>query len=69
MAEIKRPVVPIEVNYLCDSCGHGMMKNTGPADADGMVPHECVICGFKQAFKYQVYPRIDYIGEDDPRPQ
>ena len=29
MPEIKREVRPIEVNYVCDTCGQGMM--VGPA--------------------------------------
>ena len=63
MPEVRRPVQPIEINYLCDKCGHGMMQSTGEADGStGMVPHKCVICGHEQQFEWVSYPRIDYVG-------
>lgn len=63
MPEIKRPVQTIEVNYVCDKCGHGMMQKIGEADATtGAILHSCMICGFEQTFKWVSYPRIDYIG-------
>lgn len=66
MAEIKRPVRSIEVNYVCDKCEHGMMQKAGPTDpASGETPHKCMICGFEQSFKWVTYPRIDYVGEDE----
>ena len=68
MAEIKRKVVPIEVNYVCDKCEHGMMGKISEADADGGILHECRICSHQQSFKWQSYPRIDYIGEDESIP-
>lgn len=66
MPEIKRPVQPIEVNYLCDQCGHGMMARSGEQDEQsGDTPHKCVICGYSQNFQWVSYPRIDYIGVDE----
>lgn len=66
MPEVKRPVKPIEVNYLCDKCEHGMMKQSEAADKDsGETPHECVICGHKQIFKWVSYPHVEYIDEQE----
>ena len=66
MPEIKRPVQAIEVNYVCDKCGHGMMKHTGEMEAvSGLVPHKCMICGHEQNFKWVSYPKIRYIGIDE----
>lgn len=27
MAEVKRRVIPFEVNYVCDKCNRGMLKS------------------------------------------
>jgi hypothetical protein len=63
MPEIKRPVQTIEINYVCDKCGHGMMHKDGEMNAQtGEVPHRCMICGNQQVFKWISYPRIDYVG-------
>lgn len=63
MPEIKRPVQTIEVNYVCDKCGHGMMQKAGDMNAQtGEILHRCMICGHEQTFKWVSYPRIDYIG-------
>ncbi len=66
MPEIKRPVQTIEVNYVCDKCGYGMMKKTREMDPDtGDIQHECAICSHPQVFKWRSYPRIDYVGADE----
>ncbi|MFA7554207.1 MAG: type II citrate synthase [Spongiibacteraceae bacterium] len=66
MAEIKRAVKTVEVNYVCDECNHGMMHKSGELDeATGDIPHKCVICGHRQNFKWVTYPRIDYIDENE----
>lgn len=66
MPEVKRPVKTIEVNYICDQCGHGMMEQQGDIDPQtGDHPHACVICGHKQNFKWVTYPRILYVGEEE----
>lgn len=63
MPEIKRPVQPVEVNYVCDKCGHGMMQKSAAMDSQtGDTPHNCMICGHVQIFKWVSYPRIDYVG-------
>lgn len=63
MPEIKRPVQTVEVNYLCDKCGHGMLEKSGDMDPQtGETPHHCMICGHIHSFKWVSYPRIDYIG-------
>ena len=66
MPEVRRPVQPIEISYVCDKCGHGMMQNCGEADpGTGMTPHQCVICGHRQSFEWVSYPRIAYVGLDE----
>jgi len=66
MGEIKRVVRPIEVNYVCDKCEHGMMHKAGEMNEDtGDILHKCVICGHGQTFQWVEYPRIDHIGEDE----
>ena len=63
MPEVKRLVQPVEVNYVCDKCGHGMMEKVGEANAQsGEIPHRCMICGYEQQFKWVSYPHLDYIG-------
>lgn len=63
MPEIKRPVQTIEVNYVCDKCGHGMMQKEGEMNPQtGAILHRCMICGHEQTFNWVSYPRIDYIG-------
>lgn len=66
MAEIKREVRPVEVNYLCDACNQGMMVQSGPMDPDtGDIDHKCLICNHQEAFRWRAYPRIDHIGLDE----
>ncbi len=66
MPEIKRKVMPVEVNYVCDKCGYGMMQQTGPTNKEtGENPHECMICGHNMTFKGVTYPHISYMAEDD----
>ncbi len=65
MGEIKRAVQPIEINYVCDKCEHGMMNKAGEMDqTTGNIPHSCVICGHEQIFQWVSYPRIDYVDQD-----
>ncbi|MCB1848791.1 MAG: type II citrate synthase [Halieaceae bacterium] len=66
MPEIKREVRPVEVNYLCDACGQGMMVGAGAMDPEtGDIEHRCLICDRRQRFKWREYPRIDHIGLDE----
>jgi DNA-directed RNA polymerase subunit RPC12/RpoP len=62
MPEVKQEVRPIEVNYLCDNCGKGMMSARGEMDPEsGDIEHHCVICDHEQTFKWRAYPHIDYV--------
>jgi DNA-directed RNA polymerase subunit RPC12/RpoP len=66
MPEIKREVRPVEVSYLCDACGKGMMSSTGDMDpASGEIQHRCLICDHQQTFKWNAYPRIEHLGLDE----
>ena len=63
MPEIKRAVQTVEVNYVCDKCGHGMMQSVGGMNqSSGEILHRCMICAAEQMFKWVSYPRIDYVG-------
>ena len=65
MPESRRHVRPIEVSYVCDSCGNGLMEQAGEMDPDsGEILHRCVICSAEQHFKWRAYPRIDYVDAD-----
>ena len=37
MPEIKREVRPVEVNYVCDACGQGMMTRSGDMERHAIV--------------------------------
>jgi hypothetical protein len=66
MPEVKREVRPVEVNYVCDACGQGMMARSGDMDREtGDIPHRCLICDHSHTFKWREYPRIDHIGLDE----
>ena len=34
MPEVKREVRPVEVTYICDACGQGMMSRSGEMDPE-----------------------------------
>lgn len=63
MSEISRKVVPYEFNYLCDSCGKGMMIATSEKNSAG-VAHKCAICGHKQDL-HKTYPSVEFFGEEE----
>ncbi len=66
MPEIKREVKTVEINYVCDECGYGMMLQVAPRNEEtGEVPHECAICGHGQIFKGVTYPHIAYLDVED----
>ena len=66
MPEQKREVKTVEVTYLCDACGKGMMTSVGVADkTTGETEHRCVICDHSQMFKWVSYPHIEYVGLDE----
>ncbi len=63
MAEIEYPVLPIEVDYICDSCKKGRMRppKNGATQATNPIKfqHECLNCG-KGAFFPLHYPLLRY---------
>ncbi|MEQ9394577.1 type II citrate synthase [Haliea sp.] len=66
MPEIQREVRPIEVNYVCDACGKGMMSACGDMDPKtGAIDHRCLICNHQQVFNWRPYPRIEHLGLDE----
>ncbi len=66
MPEVKRVVRPVEVDYLCDACGKGMLEYVSEMDPEtGAIEHHCMICDHKQTFNWKRYPRIEHIGEDE----
>ncbi len=66
MPETKREVRPVEVNYICDACGQGMMSRCSEPDtASGDIEHRCLICDNRQTFKWREYPHIEHIGLDE----
>ena len=66
MPENKREVRSVEVTYVCDACGKGMMARAGEMDPDtGDIEHHCVICNHKQIFQWHEYPHIEHIGLDE----
>jgi hypothetical protein len=70
MPVVKRPVKPVEVTYVCDGCGQGMLEHDGAMDAEsGAQDHRCLICDHRQTFFWERYPRIDHIGVDEVLPE
>lgn len=66
MPEIKREVVPLEVNYVCDSCGKGMLEKVSEMNPKtGEIKHQCMICSEEKVFKWKSYPRIEHAGKDE----
>ena len=66
MPEIKREVRPVEVNYVCDAGGKGMMARCADMDpGTGAIEHRCLICDHRQTFHWREYPRIVHIGPDE----
>ncbi len=64
MAELFQKVVPYEYNYLCDSCGKGMMVDTGEMDGVDHI-HKCMICSKKVSLA-KSYPHVEYfpVGQE-----
>jgi hypothetical protein len=66
MPELKRQVRPVEVTYVCDGCGQGMMEQCSEMDPkSGDIEHRCLICDHRQTFQWQHYPRIEHVGLDE----
>jgi hypothetical protein len=65
MPEIKREVRPVEVNYICDACGQGMMARSGEMDPKtGDIEHRCLICDHQQTLKASLTLRRDVWREN-----
>lgn len=66
MPELKREVRPVEINYVCDACGQGMMSASGTMDpTSGDIEHRCLICDHQQVFQWYSYPRVEHIGLEE----
>ena len=61
MAIRKREVIPFTVDYVCDSCGVGVMHPTGISllCSQPQYPHECDKCGESKTFNNK-YPYMSY---------
>jgi len=57
MAEVEYDAKCVGVDYVCDSCGEGMMRSDGSAYCTHPLTyvHECTTCGYRKDFKVQ-YP-------------
>ncbi len=67
MTEIRKPVRPIMVNKLCDSCKDGTMHKDGGIVLMVEPPtysYKCNICGFIEVLS-ETYPRIEYADEGE----
>ncbi|MEG1565383.1 MAG: hypothetical protein RR342_01410 [Bacilli bacterium] len=63
--EKQKPVKPVRVVYICDSCKKGEMKPTGHIFQLATIQYEhvCPVCGFRKTTPCQ-YPKIDFIEEE-----
>lgn len=65
MAEKKRPVQPVRVNYSCDKCGGDVLPTGACFDSyPAQYPHDCQQCGKRYTFT-SLYPRIEYVDAVD----
>lgn len=64
--EVKRKVVPVEIDYLCPDCKEGYMRPTGIAYATSPMkyPHKCTHCGSERTF-FKEYPYVEFEYEDE----
>ena len=44
MTERFRQVVPLKIDYWCDSCNESPLQVSGPALPNGKIPHYCPNC-------------------------
>jgi len=67
MSEITKIVVPVQVDFVCDKCGNGMMRPTGEITMEkGITRHRCTSegCRSEVDFKDITYPYIRYKSEE-----
>lgn len=64
MAEIYKKLKPVQVDYICDTCGEGELKPTGAMKLSypPLYTHKCSKCNEVFDLK-KTYPSIEYITE------
>lgn len=61
MPEVRTPVLPISVDYVCDNCGAGhMICYESTASIPAIFKHKCDNCGDELQSKSR-YPMIQYV--------
>lgn len=63
MPELYQPLIPLQVDYVCDSCGKGKLsrpKATLEPVVTGLL-HRCSLCGTEYHLP-QSYPYITYVN-------
>ena len=79
MSERRTEVKTFRVDYICDTCGKGIMCSTGVTLMSNppQYPHMCLECDATQTFTGITYPRLEhedaqeqcfYCGQWFPRP-
>ena len=61
--EVTKPVQMVVIEYICDECGEGKMKQKGHPERREVpwrYPHQCDNCGHVQFFVEPPYPRTDW---------
>lgn len=61
--EVIKPVQMVVIEYICDECGKGKMKQKGHPkrrEIPWQYPHQCDNCGHWQFFDEPPYPRTDW---------
>lgn len=66
MAETFTPVLPVQVDYICDACGKGSLKPTGEVKTSNppWYVHQCKSCLQYSSHRNQ-YPYIKYEAVND----
>ena len=66
MAEQKKEVKTYIVDYICDECGVGKMRNSGMSHVTHpkQYPHSCTNCYYQKTFNC-VYPRTEISKGND----
>lgn len=65
MPEEKKVLKTFEIDYICDRCGVGKMRNDGCCfpTSPPQCPHKCTNCGAEKTFNCN-YPKIVYESEE-----
>ena len=61
MSEKRSDAKPIWVDYICDECGIGAMRQTDPTLLSSVrqLPHICNHCGARKDL-YKSYPTVEF---------